>query len=262
VTVWLPVMFRDELDMLRFRLEATQDWDARHVIVESPVTHRGVPKPLWYQENATRFALWADRIEHVVTDLPDVPPWGREHAQRDAAWPVIKEQAANTDTVIIGDCDEIPSPALMDWAGPAAVIAVRMRTTLFAVDWEVPPVHLPPQCVAAKAGWLRMMGSGLAAVRDQRGKWPVFEDGGWHFSWIGGPERQRDKLETATCHTELLGTIEGDMIRDGTRWRTSEDGGGLPVVPVDVDGSWPAFVRERRCPPEWFRPREAVPCAH
>lgn len=258
MTVWLPIMFRDEMDMLRFRLEATQDWDAITVIVESPTTHRGVPKPLWYQENAAQFAPWADRVRHVVTDLPDAAPWGREHAQRDAAWPVIRDGAANGDTVIIGDCDEIPSPALMGWVGPGAVVSARMRTFLFAVDWEVPAEFLPPTCVAAKAGWLRMMGAGLAAVRDQRGKWPVLDDGGWHFSWIGGPERQREKLETSTCHTELLGTVEGDLIASGERWRTSQDGGGLPVVPVDVDETWPAFVRERRCPEAWFRPREAA----
>lgn len=258
MTVWLPIMFGGELDMLRFRLEATQDWDVRHVIVESGRTHRGIPKPLWYQENATQFAPWADRIEHVVTDLPDVPPWGREHAQRDAAWPVIRDGAAAGDTVVIGDCDEIPSLALMDWDGPGVVVSVRMRTFLFAVDWEVPQAHLPPQCVAAKVGWLRAQGGSLAQVRDQRGSWPVLQDGGWHFSWIGGPERQRAKLEEATCHTELLGTTEGDLIASGERWRTSQDGGGLPVVPVDVDGSWPAYIRERRAPAEWYRPREAA----
>jgi hypothetical protein len=251
-------MFRDELDMLQCRLEATQDWDVRHIIVESPVTHRGVPKPLYYGRDAGAFEPWQDQIEHVVTDLPDVPPWGREHAQRDAAWPVINGRADPGDTVIIGDCDEIPSAALMDWSGPGVVVSARMRTTLFAVDWMVPDQCVPPTCVAAKVGWLRAQGGSLAALRDQRGKWQVIQDGGWHFSWIGGPERQRDKLDTATCHTELLGTAEGDMIRDGTRWRTSQDGGGLPVVPVDVNGTWPAYIRERRCPEDWFRPQEAA----
>ena len=33
-------------------------------------------------------------------------------------------------------------------------------------------------------------------------------------------------------------------------------GGGLPVTPVTVDASWPAFIYERRCPESWFRPRE------
>ena len=260
MTVWSPVMFRDEADMLRCRLETLAPYGVRTVVVESPVTHRGVPKPLYFGEHAGEFAQWADLITHVVADLPDAPPWEREHAQRNAAWPVIDGLADGDDVVLITDVDEIPSPALLGWDGPGVVVSARMRTFLFAVDWEVPQHLVPPTCVAAKAGWLRgkaAEGYGLAQIRDARGNWPVLADGGWHFSWCGGPERQRDKLLTGTCHTELLGTVEGDLIASGERWRTSQDGGGLPVVPVDADETWPAWIREH-APAEWFRPREAV----
>lgn len=260
MTLWSPVMFRGELDMLQCRLEAMQGCDVQHVVVEARTTHRGIPKPLHYGQDVLAFEPWQDQITHVVADLPDGSPWQREHFQRNSAWAIIDAEASDDDTVIIGDCDEIPSPALLAWKGPG-VAAVRMRVCLFAADWEVPQMYVPPQCVIATAGWLRRQaaaGRYLAEVRDARDCWPVFEDGGTHLSWIGGVEAQRQKLLTATCHTELLNTPEGDMILDGTRYRTSEDGGGLPVVPVDVDESWPAYVHERRCPPEWFRPREAA----
>jgi len=133
---------------------------------------------------------------------------------------------------------------------------VRMRTTLHAVDWEVPAERIPPTCVIATAGYIRRNGGSLAAIRDRRDLYPVIEDGGWHFSWTGGPEAAKRKLETATCHTELIGTPEGDLIADGTRYRTSEDGGGLPVVAAEVDDTWPEWIRERKCPPSWFRPRD------
>src|SRR5215469_13195817 len=166
-------MFKDELDMLGMRLEETAGWPVRHVLVESPVTHRGVPKPLYYQENRDRFALWSASITHIVTDLPQNAPWAREHAQRNAAWPVIDAEAQPGDTVIIADVDEIPSPSLLDWrkatGGRHTVISARMRTTLFAVDWEVPDEVLPPTCVAATVEWLRVQaakGRGLGEVRD------------------------------------------------------------------------------------------------
>ena len=266
MTAWLPVMLKDELDMLAMRLEETAAWPAKTVIVESPVTHRGVAKPLFYAENRSHFAKWNDSILHVVTDLPDAPPWTREHVQRNAAWPVIDAGARPGDTVIIADLDEIPSASLMDWrertGNKYTVISARMRTTLFAVDWEVPDEVLPPTCVAATVEWLRSRaakGQGLGEVRDRRGDYfQLREFGGWHFSWLGGPEAQKRKLETSTCHTELIGTREGDMIADGTRYRTGEHAHGhLPVVPVDVDETWPAFIREKRCPAEWFRPRAA-----
>jgi hypothetical protein len=264
MTIWLPVMFKDELDMLEMRLEETAAWPVRHVIVESLITHRGVAKPLHYAGNLDRFAKWNDSIHHSVVPLPDAPPWTREHAQRHAAWPLIDTLAEPGDTVIISDLDEIPSASLMNWRESTGhrytVIAARMRTTLFAVDWEVPDEVLPPTCVAATVSWVRsqtMRGRGLGDIRDRRADYAVLADGGWHFSWLGGVERQQQKLLTSTCHTELLGTDEGGLILSGERYRAGRWGEGhLPVRPVDVDETWPAYIRERRCPQEWFRPRD------
>jgi hypothetical protein len=30
---------------------------------------------------------------------------------------------------------------------------------------------------------------------------------------------------------------------------------GRVMQPVDVNDEWPAYIVERRCPSEWFRPR-------
>jgi hypothetical protein len=268
MTIWVPVMFRDELDMLQMKLEELEPYGTRTVLVESPVTHRGVPKSLYYQDNAERFAKWSDSIHHVIADLPDAEnPWVREHAQRNAAWLVIDANAGPGDTVLITDLDEIPSFLLMHWREATVfrytVVSARMKTCLFAVDWMAPDEMLPPTCVAATVSWLRARaaeGKGLAEVRDRRGDYFELRDGGWHFSWVGGVEAQQQKLMTGTCHTEVLGTVEGGLILTGERYRTGQHADGhLPVRPVDVDETWPAFIRERRCPPEWFRPRQEAP---
>jgi Glycosyltransferase family 17 len=247
-------MFNNELDMLECRLTEMQDYDVIHILVESPYTHRGVPKPLHYAENQERFSPWKDRIRGVIVDTsmfrPEAGAWEREHVQRNMAWNALAGQPE--DLVLICDVDEIPSRGVLEWDGTEAA-AVRMRVCIYAVDWEVPQQVLPPQCVAARHGWLA--GQSLGAVRDARASYPVIEHGGWHLSWLGGPDAQREKLATATCHTELIGSPEGGLIASGERWRTDADGGGLPVVPVDVDESWPRYVRERRCPENWFRPR-------
>ena len=61
-------------------------------------------------------------------------------------------------------------------------------------------------CVIATAGYIRRNGGSLAAIRDRRDLYPVEDSGGWHFSWTGGPEAAKRKLETATCHTESAPT--------------------------------------------------------
>ena len=274
-TIWDTCMFLDEADMFDCRLEAFEGRDAVHVVTESRFTHRSVPKPLSFPADLDL----GYPICHLVDDFEPDPaaPWVNEHAQRNYAWRVIDAEAADDDVVLICDVDEIPSPQLLDflplWATAAGEhpLSVRMKTYLFAVDWQVPdPLPLPggrreplpPTCVVATVRCLRKRaasGEYLAEVRDGRSGYPEFSGfGGWHFSWCGGPERQREKLETSTCHTEILSTPEADLIRSGARWRSPENGGGLPVVPVEVDESWPAYVFERRCPPEWFRAREAA----
>jgi hypothetical protein len=262
-------MFLDDWEMLECRLEAFGAIDAVHIIVEAPMSHRGEPKPLHLLENPGRWRRWTGRIVPVAAHgLPagEGDHWGREHAQRNAAWPTIARwKPEDSSPVLICDGDEIPSRALLEhlprWAATSdtGTLAIPMRTCLFAVDWEaIGP--LPPTCVAATAGHIRKRAGGdLARVRDGRNSYPRFEgDGGWHLSWIGGPEAQRDKLLKTTCHTELLDSAEGELIASGERWRTASDGGGIPVKAVDVDESWPAYVRERRCPESWYRPREAA----
>jgi hypothetical protein len=265
--IWAPIMFAGEFDMFDLRMEAFEPAESvRHLVVESPFTHRGVPKPVVFDAfsigTGTRHG-----VQHIVDDRePGPAPWANEHRQRAAAWPVIDAEADDGDVVLIADCDEIPSPELLSfiplWASSGgAVLSVPMRTYLFAVDWIV-AVPVPPPCVLAKVGYLReraARGEYLGEVRDGRGRYPAFHGhGGWHFSWCGGPAVQRAKLETSTCHTEIFQTPEADLIRSGARWRSQEDGGGLPVVPVEVDETYPAYIREGRCPASWRRPREAV----
>jgi hypothetical protein len=76
--------------------------------------------------------------------------------------------------------------------------------------------------------------------------------GGWHFTWLGR-DAQRAKLATH-CHLEMTPAQER-AIASGWCYREGVHYNGTPLHPVDVDDSWPALIRERKCPPDWFRPR-------
>ena len=88
-----------------------------------------------------------------------------------------------------------------------------------------------------------------------RSQLPVLPDAGFHFSWLGGPEAIERKC-SRSCHLEirdkvLAGNRQGFWYEQGFSLRDER------LMPVDVDDTWPRYIRERRCPPEWFRPRAA-----
>lgn len=261
--IWDTFMFRDEYDMLECRLYEMQDRsNIRHVLVEAPVDHRGNPKPLYFSENRGRFAPWKDRITSVVAgSLPDTSdPWVREHAQRDAARPVIVSAAGPSDVVIIADVDEIPSPQVLDtldwykkaWAPRSLRVAFHQRVFAFAVDWELPRPE--PTSLAVSTDFLD---TPLGVLRDARYGWG-YRNAGWHLSWLGGKEAILAKVRSH-CHTEqdeiLIQRAEaGQLYEQGAGiWGAGVSDGDL--VPVDVDETWPRYIYERRCPETWFRPR-------
>ena len=243
-------MLRDELPMLQMRLEELDDLAWRFVLVEATMDHQGHPKPLYYAENREQFAPWHDRIVHIIADnLPDSPnPWVREHAQRDRALPALAE-ADPFDTVLISDIDEIPGRAALE-ASPRPVLALEQSVCAFAVDWYAFPERTS---VLATVAYARHYG--LARTRDARGSYPVIRDAGFHFSWLGGKRACTEKLD-AFCHVEAReavrrGLESGDFIERGL-WNVAT------LTPVDVDERWPEMIRKRRCPDEWWRPREAA----
>lgn len=246
--IWDCVMIHNELDMLEVRLREMETWDAVHVIVESPWTHQGDFRPLYFAAHQERFKPWADRIVHVIAGGlgEDMSPWAREHTQRDRAISALKESAADDDVVLIADVDEFV-PAAFEY--PEHPVAFRQKLAMYAVDWLYPQLHTCT--VAARWGWVRQYE--LSAVRDGRYGFQQV-DGGMHLTWLGGVKEQRQKL-AVTCHDEM-DDASRDRISSGACYERGEHHSGTcQMVPVDVDETWPKMIAKRECPESWFRPR-------
>jgi hypothetical protein len=255
-------MMNDELDILEMRLTELQEVDGlRHVLIEAPVDHQGHPKPLHYADNRSRFSAWGDRIVHVVADgLPsaaeDGNPWSREFAQREYARIGLRE-ADPGDIVLHGDLDEIPR----EWAAVAdpsgGVFCVGMRDHPFAIDWLNPD---PVQFAGTMIVRMRDIAS-FAGLRSIRRMVPLLPDAGWHLNCLGGPEAIRRKLDSF-CHLEMREMLErgidgGYFYERGLRWGPGDTlDNPVRLKAVDVDETWPRWIREGHAPASWFRPRE------
>lgn len=240
-------MYRGEEDLLALRMDQLAGKVHQHVLVESPVTHTGLPKQLYYAD----FRGWPDRIRYVVRALPDAGPWERERHQRDGAW-VGLEGIEDSDVILISDLDEIPSDTALAAAATLTptmpVLGLVQRVFAFAVDWELGPEPTSAMVLASHA-----YGKSLADLREKRGNSPHIQQGGWHFSWLGGPAEIGNKA-LMTCHTDMAAniiTLNGDH-------QLYELGKGVwssQLRAVEVDETYPPYIQSGRCPHRWLRPR-------
>lgn len=250
--IWDTFLFHDELDMLECRLATLDEVVDRFVLVEGDVTNLGDPKPSHYLENRERFEPWADRIVNVwATGLP-ASGWDVEYAKRERIAEGL-DRARASDLILLSDVDEIPHPEAVRYAKaykPDGFVRFSHRLYCFAVDW----LHPSPWIGTIGASY-RSVGS-IQAMRELRhpsgGIHPEIQDN-WHFTWIGGTERNWSKMNSSHDPEGQRGEIS-EGLADGNRFL--RDGiyiGGVPLQPVEVDETWPRYIHERRCPPEWFR---------
>ncbi len=209
--------FFNELDQLEFRLKFLDKHVDHFVIAESNLTHSGHTKPYYFGESRDRFKRWEDKIIYIRVQQsrdglvfeeqksydPSSASWKLEFEQRNA----LLEAASymeDTDMVLLGDLDEVPFP-------PAIKKAVNTRkpvafSLLFHVHYlncqHAKELRWWQGCIAATAKQFREISP--QGLRDNRDVYPSLPDAGWHFSYMGGPERIRQKL-LAFAHTEYSG---------------------------------------------------------
>lgn len=247
-------MFNTELDVLRCRLYEIADAVDYVIAVEAEVDHQDHPKPFVLTEHLDEFAEWQDKL--IVVQAKGLPtaeeapdPWAREHAQRERVVDGLNliPDLQPDDIVLHGDLDEIPTAVAARNVRPAGMVSFDMACYSMAVDWQHPQRWRGT--VAAKVRNIRT----FSAMRDARNFAPSLPAAGWHLGWLGGQEAQLRKLG-AFCHPEIAGrTLQGieenRFLVDG--WHVD----GEKLIPVDVDKTWPRWIREGKCPPSWFRPR-------
>lgn len=227
-------LFFNELDLLELRLNILSPVVDRFVISESTVTFSGKPKPLYFHENKQRFSQFLSRIDHhVVDDTPanfvdlraeldacDIMTpagraqwqalshlresthfnkaeahWGRDFYQREILLRAVSH-CKDEDFILVSDLDEIPNPEVIKkvqaLAHPSALYIFQQWMFYYFVN-----------CLKTK-DWFGTRGCFYRRLRNGSPNYDrmskdgaiILQDGGWHFSFLGGAERIRTKLES------------------------------------------------------------------
>lgn len=242
--------------MLRCQLVEHADRLHKFVVIEATVDHAGKPKPLYLQQHWESFREFHDIIEYLVDDQEptfEQQPnfWVREQQQRSFAMSYLTQSCEPDDILVVSDVDEFVSQSAYDNLLPAPAFGLEQKLRYAAVDWygSAGVTAVMARCALLWGGFTTDI------LRQQRENMTKAADGGYHFSWLGGPERYTAK---AICspHQE---TLETNLIlaRDGYAWQRGCGGIGPGMGTVaEITDDYPVWIKNRECPWHWWRPGE------
>jgi len=281
-------LFFNELDLLELRLNTLYDVVDFFVISEATVTFSGHPKPLIFAENAKRFERFSDKIIYNLVDSTPisfvnfVPPneyftkrdvsyshkssgvplkqlsmdFQREVFQRDSAINGLLGRAKAGDLIMISDLDEIPNPKAVK---EAVSIYKSGAICTFSQRWYMYFFN-----VISDREWFgtricdfeTLSGKSIDLIRyhlENRDMQPgpIIENGGWHFSFLGGQERVREKLKAysyqgrrSQIFLRFIDAIFPSRIARKIEKNQDIFSTGRVFKTVPIDDSFPSYLRE------------------
>ena len=233
-------MFFNELDLLEIRLNILNPYVDYFVLVESSTTFSGKEKPLFYHENKERFKDFNHKIIHVPIQVNQSPfsNWEREFFQREHIKFALS-RCADTDIVMVSDLDEIPNlegidlyQSIKDHGG----FTFDMTLYYYYINVKTPDRWSGTYGVPYQL----LKDMNLSKIRLEN-KYQKISNG-WHFTFMGGLERVKYKIESYS-HQEY----NNDFIKNNleTAMANNKDPFGRgDFTKVEIDGSYPKYILE------------------
>lgn len=236
--------FFNEIELLKIRLAELDEVVDYFVLVESVETQRGGGKPLYFEENKLLFAKYLPKIIHVKIETrnPQFGLWERENYQRNQILRGLGSCSA-MDIILISDVDEIPRKSKIKellqnsrFHGP---LSFEMSMHYFQLNRQT-----PTQTAWGNDKWYGTVATVYRNVvkytpqyyREYRATWSVIPNGGWHFTWMGGRDKVRKKLESVVEGRDSAADLSDESV---DQWINSH-----PVFPLDE--TYPEYVIENQ----------------
>lgn len=234
--------FFNELELLEIRLNILDPYVDTFVLVEAAKTQTLKDKPFVFEKNKSRYEQFLDRIVYVKLEKEMCPEgefenyshdWTMENLQRDSAKIGIgKLDLELDDIVLISDLDEIPNLTEID----RNVDAIRSNMVTSFVQ-NTYSYYVNMQCYDANDDTKKISRHSLGVTRAALGVhspqdlWavrntcPAHETTrGWHLSWLGGPQKVREKSMSCIEPFDKSCVPSEDEIETLFRKRVMEEG--------------------------------------
>lgn len=218
-------MYFNEKDIAYLRIKELYDVVDYFIINEATRTHQGQDKELSFWKD-DRLQEFKDKIIYSAIQLdgrfddfmskffPDAKIGAKEHEQRIRLFEQIEKlNLSNLDTVMISDCDEIPNKDIFQEMINYPIVALNQMFFVHYID--VYTNKNVTGTVACKYEGLKHLNSlsnnmGLQILRRDKDFMPRIENGGWHYSYMGGAKSVSQKV---------VSTYDGNL---NSQWKTEE----------------------------------------
>ena len=218
-------MYFNEKDIAYLRIKELYDIVDYFVINEATKTHQGQNKELSFWKD-DRLQEFKDKILYSPIELdgrfdalmpkffPDAKIGAKEHEQRIRLFEQLEVlNLDNLDTVMISDCDEIPNKDVFQQMISYPIVALNQMFFVHYVD--IYTNKNVTGTVACKYEGLKHLntvcfGMSLQILRRDKDFMPRIENGGWHYSYMGGAKSVSQKV---------VSTYDGNL---DSQWKTEE----------------------------------------
>ena len=263
--------FFNELDILELRLNILNDYVDYFVIVESNVSHSGEKKPFNFEINKSRYNKFIDKIIYYkVVDTPndflnlthtsDVElnkindfiikqtnrfnretqqDYGRDFFQKESVRrPLI--DCNDDDIILFSDLDEIPNPKIIeqlcDYDLKNKILSLQQNTYYYYLN-----VFKQSDWYGTKIlKYKNLKGLSLNEVRGDSTLSEVVDNGGWHFSFMGGKKMVETKLTSYSARDLaskiVLNSIESNIENNIDPFFRSK------LKTVEIDDTFPTYL--------------------
>lgn len=269
--------FFNELDLLELRLNILDPYVDYFVLCESSVTHSGEIKPYYFEENKERFSKFLDKIIHLkIEDTPNdfinlkeingdktfdnlclsqindfiktqtgrfnrqtQPDYGRDFYQKEC----IRRGLYNCnddDIILSSDCDEIPNPEVLK-----NIKEFDLTNNFFMFNQTTYYYYLN---MLKEYEW---KGTRMGSYKNLKNfsynelrasKLINIPNGGWHFSFMGGPEKVKIKINSYSARD--MGTKNViDNIQNNIENNIDPFFRGK-LIQVPIDETFPKYLLE------------------
>lgn len=191
--------FYNEIEILHMRLDYLYDVVDKFVIVESLDSHsKKVRKDEYvFEKNIDIYKSYMDKIVYLKIDnLPfdSSEPWKNENYQKNYCVNGLGDMN-NNDWIMFSDVDEIPNKEhVKNLKYYDGVKGLRFSQKLFYYNVNV----LQNQIWGGTVAIQKQFFSSMMDMRKNRDNFDLltFNNGGWHYSYMGGYERVYNKMQS------------------------------------------------------------------